>query len=784
MFAEGQRRFLETLSPYARRFLPRMPKPNVDSVSGVPPSIALEQRTSRAGSNSTVATVTEVAHYLRLLFSKLGMPHCPDHGAPIGASDPNALLERVRELKGHWRLLAPVVEARKGTYLDVFNGAQRAGIEFALCDGQIVRTDRPPKLVKSKEHDIDVVLYEGAVRALPESTWKRALDWGKGAVRLAPLLPKTGEPRRYSTRSACPECGFSVPELDPRWFSFNTVQGRCEECEGHGVIEREQRWKGETYIVEEICSACEGSRLAPVPRAVLFRGQGYHELSHLSVGAFRDVVRAWKFDDKEQLIAEAIVRELSRRVEFLVNVGLDYLSLDRAASTLSGGEMQRLRLAAQLGAGLTGALYVLDEPTIGLHPRDTQRLVGNLKELVALGSTVVVVEHDADTIRAADHLVDMGPGGGSRGGRVMASGSPGVVLAHPESPTAKSFAKKPEERKALSIPKDHPHITLSGVSANNLKDVSAEFPVGRLTVVAGVSGSGKSTLVRGVLLPAARRELDLVTDDPLSFESIDLTGVSRAISVDQSPIGRTPRSVPATFLGIWDTIRKLFAASPEAKLAGFSATRFSFNSAQGGRCKTCEGQGVITHEMSFLPDVVQDCPACNGLRFEEETLRVRYLGKNIGEVLQMTIEEASELFAAHRQIRAPLATLVELGAGYIHLGQGSHTLSGGEAQRLKLASELTASVRHEPTLYVLDEPTTGLHQGDVEKLMRVLSLLVDRGDTLVVIEHHPWVIASADHVIELGPEGGAAGGRVVATCTPKRLAKKDTATGKVLAEWV
>jgi excinuclease ABC subunit A len=784
MFAEGQRRFLETLSPYARRFLPRMPKPNVDQVSGVPPSIALEQRTARAGANSTVATVTEVAHYLRLLFAKLGVPHCPHHGEPIGARDPFELFANVRELKGHWRLLAPVVEARKGTYLDVFNDASRAGIEFALCDGQIVRTDLPPVLVKSREHDIDVVLFEGAVRALTESTWKRALDWGKGTVRLAPLLPKTGEPQRYSTLSACPECGFSVPELDPRWFSFNTAQGRCPDCEGQGVKESLKKRKGETIVTTIPCTTCEGSRLAPVPRAVKLHGQGYHELTQCSVAEFQKRIEAWAFAPKQRSVAEPIQRELSRRVDFLVEVGLDYLSLDRAARTLSGGEMQRLRLAAQLGAGLTGALYVLDEPTVGLHPRDTGRLMQNLKKLVALGSTVVVVEHDADTIAAADHLIDMGPGGGGRGGRVMAVGTPSEVLQDPSSPTAQSFARKPKRRPVLEIPKDHPHVALSGVSANNLRNVDAAFPVARLTVVAGVSGSGKSTLVRGVLLPAVRRKLGLVTGDPLAFDKLVVKGVARAISVDQSPIGRTPRSVPATFLGIWDAMRKLFASSTEAKMAGFSATRFSFNSAQGGRCKTCEGQGVITHEMSFLPDVVQDCPACGGLRFEEETLRVRYLGRNIGEMLNLTVEEAVGIFEHHREIRRPLETLVDLGAGYIHLGQGSHTLSGGEAQRLKLASELTASARHEPTLYVLDEPTTGLHQGDVEKLMSVLSRLVDRGDTLVVIEHHPWVIAGADHVIELGPEGGARGGKVVASCTPSKLAKKNTATGRILEAWL
>jgi excinuclease ABC subunit A len=499
------------------------------------------------------------------------------------------------------------------------------------------------------------------------------------------------------------------------------------------------------------------------------------------VGAALARLRTLRFSGDAALIAEGPLVELKRRLEFLSEVGLDYLSLDRAARTLSGGEMQRLRLAAQLGAGLTGALYVLDEPTIGLHPRDTGRLLDNLKKLVDIGSTVLVVEHDADTILAADHLVDLGPGGGSHGGRVVAEGTPREVLRRADSPTGRALSAAPDLRASLPLSDHLPRLELDGASANNLKRVDLRIPLGRFVVVAGVSGSGKSTLIRQVLLPAVRKKLGLVTEDPGPHSGLrGLGALSRAISVDQSPIGRTPRSVPATFLGIWDVIRSIFAAANDAKVRGFDRARFSFNTPKGGRCPACEGQGVITHEMSFLPDVVSRCSACEGKRFEPQTLLVRYLGLSIGDVLELTAEQGAEVFRNHPAIEKPLRTLVDLGAGYVKLGQGSHTLSGGEAQRLKLAAELTAKARHEPTLYVLDEPTTGLHLADVSKLVRVLGRLVERGDTLVVIEHHPLVMAGADYIVELGPEGGDRGGRIVAEGPPRVIAKKRTATGVVL----
>jgi excinuclease ABC subunit A len=768
IFAEGQRRFLETLTPYARQFLPTLPRPDVDGVQGLPPSIALEQRRSRTGGNSTVATVTEVAHYLRLLYAKVGTPHCPECEVPISVLTMDGLMERIRRSKGKGQVFAPVVQSRKGVYLDLFTSAHRAGIWEARVDGERVSTDTPPALRKTKEHDIDLLLWEGKLSDVPREAVETAVSWARGAVR---MVGARGDEQVLSTHRACPSCGKGIPEMDPRWFSFNTQQGRCEVCEGTGLA-----WAGST----EPCEACEGSRLAPMPRAVRVHGRRYHEVVGQSVEGALKELHTWRFSGTQALIADPAIRELSRRIEFLAEVGLGYLGLDRDASTLSGGEMQRLRLSAQLGAGLTGALYVLDEPTIGLHPSDTSRLLKNLQALVATGSTVVVVEHDADTIRAADHLIDLGPGGGRQGGRIVSQGKAAKVLKDPASPTGQALARheilEAEDRGEASA-----FITVRGARAHNLKGIDVRFPVGRLTVVAGVSGSGKSTLVQKILYPAVRQALRLTTEEPLDHDGVDgATQVERAAAVDQQPIGRTPRSVPATFLGVWDDLRKLFAALPESQVRGFKATRYSFNTNGGGRCSVCNGMGVLSHEMSFLPDVITPCDACHGSRFEPSTLEVAYRGMSMGDVLRMTANEAAGFFSSHPRIAAPLRTLADLGVGYVQLGQGSHTLSGGEAQRLKLALELTATVRHRPTLYVLDEPTTGLHVSDVVKLVRVLHQLVDRGDTLVVIEHHPDVIASADHVIELGPGGGEGGGRVVAEGKPRAVARKGTATGKVL----
>jgi excinuclease ABC subunit A len=794
VFAEGQRRFMETLSPYARQFLPTLPRPDVDSVMGVPPSIALEQRTTRGGANSTVATVTEVAHYLRLLFAKVGDLHCPKCDTLVAPSSPNELFTRLTTARETSKktVYAPAVRARKGTYLDLFTAASRAGVKTARVDGAIVSIEPPPKLAKTKEHTIDLLVHYGPLATLDRETFDRALAWGAGGIRVADGAP-TAKPAEseqvFSTARACPKCGTGVPELDPRWFSFNTKQGQCEACEGTGIEGgAEAIANGET----DACETCEGSRLSAIPRRVMVHGETYAQFTARDVTSALERTRTWRFQGDAATIAKAPHAELRRRLTFVEQVGLGYLALDRAASTLSGGEMQRLRLSAQLGSGLTGALYVLDEPTIGLHPRDTKALLTNLRALVDGGSTVVVVEHDAETIRAADHLLDLGPGGGRNGGHVVASGPAAAVLADPRSPTGIALAQSARIERPVR-PVAERWIELVGATAHNLKDVTLRVPVGRMCVVAGVSGSGKSTLVRHVLYPALRRALGLVADEPGAHASLtgvdaaskkrglDVTGVKRALAVDQSPIGRTPRSAPVTFLGVWDELRKLFASLPESKIRGYTPARFSFNTASGGRCTACDGQGYIVSEMAFLPDVVAPCETCGGARFEASTLDIRYAGLSIGDVLHLSAEDAAKVFHAHKKIARPLSLLHDLGVGYVQLGQGSNTLSGGEAQRLKLAAELCAGSAHEPTVYVLDEPTTGLHLSDVRRLLLVLEQLVARGDTLVVIEHHPDVIACADWVVELGPEAGRHGGEIVYAGDARGLAKAKTATGKYLA---
>ncbi len=776
IYAEGQRRFMETLSPYARQFLPQLPRPDVDHVSGVPPAIALSQRISRAGANSTVATVTEVAHYLRLLYAKVGVPYCPTCDEPAHATSIDALMGLLQKLGSEpHTLYSPAVRGRKGTYLEVFQLASRSGITKARVDGKLVATEPPPRLVKTAEHHIDLIVAHGSPAQFGRAQLDLAIQLGDGNVTIAPGEPsaKSGRSdRTYSTTRSCGKCGQGIPELDPRWFSFNTKQGQCSLCEGRGHDPNNE---------SKPCRGCHGTRLAPLPRKVRLHDLTYAELTAQSVRRALAIVTEWYFVGSDEKVSNAPLHELRRRLRFIEQVGLGYLSLDRAASTLSGGEMQRLRLSAQLGAGLTGSLYVLDEPTIGLHPRDTDRLLGNLRALADLGSTVLVIEHDEATIRAADYLLDLGPSGGKHGGEIIAQGPAAEVLKHPLSPTAHALGSQPAARPKR--PLSNRMLTLRGASAHNLKNVTLKLPVGRFNVVAGVSGSGKSTLVQKVLYPTLRLALGLASEQPLGSAKLDGSGaVKRALLVDQSPIGRTPRSVPATFLSVWDEIRRLYAGLPESKVRGFAAGRFSFNSAGGGRCPTCEGQGVQVSEMSFLPDVITPCEACGGQRFEPSTLTVQFQGLTIGDVLQLSAEEAVHHFANHPKIRRPLQTLCELGIGYIQLGQGSHTLSGGEAQRLKLAAELTALSHHEPTVYVLDEPTTGLHISDARRLIELLHKLVDRGDTLVIIEHHLEVIAAADWVVELGPDAGQQGGQIVFAGDPESLSATQTETGKSLAK--
>jgi excinuclease ABC subunit A len=777
IYAEGQRRFLETLSPYARQYLPSLGRADVDRVVGIPPAISLEQRTARAGAMSTVATVTEVAHYLRLLYAKVATPFCPKCDLPIGARSPEAIVE---ELGTHYppnanlSIFAPVVRARKGLHGEVIERARKSGVEQVRVDGVDYEPDKVPTLKKTKVHD--VWLWMGAAHANePAKLMKMiraavSLAEGNCVIERDERSGRVGEAQVVSTRRACPKCGLGIPELDPRHFSFNTPQGQCKSCEGRGV---------DADGVQ--CRACGGSRLAPIPRAVRLGGKRFHEAMASTPEEMRDALTAMTLTAREALIAEAPKSQLESKLTTLLELGLDYLTLDRRANTLSGGEMQRLRLAAQIGAGLTGVLYVLDEPTIGLHGRDTQRLVKAMRALVDRGASVIVVEHDAEVIQSADWVVDLGPAGGKAGGHVAANGPAAEVLAG-DGPTAKALRIALGEGARRRPMKGVEAVTVKGARGHNLQSTTARFPLGRFVCVAGVSGSGKSTLVEKILLRAVRQKLKLTTDDPLGYQSIDgWKALKRAVAIDQSPIGRTPRSVPATYVGIWDEIRKLFALMPESKKRGWGIGRFSFNTSAesgGGRCETCDGAGVKHVEMAFMADVVVPCEVCAGARFSRETRDVKLHGYDAGEVLGLTVEEARQVFSQVAKVKRPLDLLHDLGVGYLALGQGSHTLSGGEAQRIKLATELQTGGGG--TLYVLDEPTTGLHVSDVMRLISVMQQLVDRGDSLVVIEHHPSVLRAADWIIELGPGGGRAGGRVVAEGTPDELAAMDTATSSVL----
>jgi excinuclease ABC subunit A len=776
VYAEGQRRFLETLSPYARQYLPSLGRADVESIAGIPPAISLEQRTARAGGMSTVATVTEVAHHLRLLFARVATPHCPDCALPIGARSAEVIAEDLAHtLEGKTKISvwAPIVRARKGLHREVFERAVAAGISRVRVDGVECSPDAPPKLAKTKVHDVSLDLGQVSVseREALVARIQRAASLAQGHAVLEPRT-KGAAPIALSTRRACPRCGRGVPELDPRHFSFNTAQGRCSACEGAGVDP-----DGAT------CGECEGTRLAELPRAVRLGSLRYHETVALTPSELRSALKSLTLDARAASIARAPMVELEARLRTLEELGLDYLALDRRAGTLSGGEMQRLRLAAQIGAGLTGVLYVLDEPTIGLHAIDTERLVRAMRRLVDRGASVIAVEHDAEVIRAADWVVDMGPSGGQGGGRVVAQGPGSEVLARPDSPTAEALRRRPSAAaRARPVPSTAARLALSDVHAHNLRGTSIEVPLGRLVAVAGISGSGKSTLVDGVLFPTVRAALGLDAETAVGRATLRGAAALRdARRIDQSPIGRTPRSVPATYVGIWDEIRRMFASTPEARARGWSVSRFSFNTSTskgGGRCEACEGAGVKAVEMSFLPDVVIPCELCEGMRFSRETRAVKLHGFDAGELLRLTVDEARGVFSQVSGLARALELLASLGLGYLSLGQGSHTLSGGEAQRVKLATELQG--RGGSTLYVLDEPTTGLHVADVERLVSVLQRLVDRGDSVVVVEHHPSVLAAADWLIELGPGGGRHGGQVVAAGPPQEVAKGRSATAAVL----
>ena len=813
VFGEGQRRYLESLNAYARQFVQPASRPDVDAIFGIPPTVAIEQRTSRGGRKSTVATLTEIQPFLRLMYVKLGTQFCPKCEVAVKPQSFEAIAAQIMsDFRGRSvELLAPLIVSRKGLYTDLAKWARAKGFEQLRVDGDYLPTRKWPRLDRYKEHNIELpvgmVVVEPKNEALLREQLQLALEHGKGVIKLLVLGELDARPVTFSTLRACPSCGDSFPEPDPRLFSYNAKHGWCPSCYGTGlrtvgkVDDPDALDLGEAELQsEEPCPACAGARLNPVARAVRFRELGIHQLAARPVDRVAEFFGELVLAPREADIARDLVSEIRGRLDFLHQVGLGYLALDRAAPTLSGGEAQRIRLAAQLGSNLRGVCYILDEPTIGLHPRDNRLLLDTLEALKARGNTLLVVEHDEDTIRRADHVIDLGPGAGVRGGQVVAEGRLADLMAAPDSATGRCFREplmhpvKPRR----GVADDHPSLVLRGASLHNLRKVDARVPLARLTVVTGVSGSGKSTLARDVLLSGMRQLL--AADSAKAADVPPLAGcgaidgwqqVGRVLEVDQTPIGKTPRSCPATYIGFWDAIRKLFADTNEARLRGWKANRFSFNTG-AGRCPTCEGQGQVTIEMNFLPDVKVRCETCDGARFNPETLAVRWRERTIAEVLAMPVEEAVSFFAAHPAIAHPLRLLEEVGLGYLTLGQPSPTLSGGEAQRIKLVTEL-AKVRgdggilrpEKHTLYVLDEPTVGLHMADVEKLIQVLHRLADAGHTVLVIEHDLDVMAEADWLIDLGPEGGDEGGRIVVAGPVEQVcATKASHTGRILAEFI
>ena len=879
IYAEGQRRYVESLSAYARQFLSMMEKPDVDHIEGLSPAISIEQKSTSHNPRSTVGTITEIYDYLRLLYARVGIPRCPEHGVSLQAQTVSQMVDQVlAQPEGErWMLLAPVVNARKGEHVLLLEDLKAQGFLRARIDGEIYELDEPPALDLKKKHTIEVIVDRFKIRddialRLAES-FETALRLSEGLAIATSM--ENGAHLLFSERYACPHCGYSLSELEPRIFSFNNPKGACPSCDGlgvrqhfdpqlvvhnpdislaggavrgwdrrnayyyqiicalakhygldpeapfsnipksvqaailygsgdeaisfqlnmgdgkartshypfEGIIPNMERRYRETdsqmvrdelakYLAQQVCGACDGARLNQGARNVYVEDRPLHHITRLPIRETLHFFQTLNIPGHRGEIAAKINKEIQERLEFLVNVGLDYLTLDRSADTLSGGEAQRIRLASQIGAGLVGVMYVLDEPSIGLHQRDNERLLNTLFRLRDLGNTVIVVEHDEDAILAADHIVDIGPGAGVHGGHIVSQGTPAQIQADPDSLTGRYLSGA----LTIDIPKkttpndSAKQLVIKGACGNNLKNVTVNFPVGLLTCVTGVSGSGKSTLINDTLYSHAARVINGASCIPAPCEAIEgLEQFDKVVDIDQSPIGRTPRSNPATYTGIFTPIRELFAAVPEARSRGYTPGRFSFN-VKGGRCEACAGDGVIKVEMHFLPDIFVPCDVCHGKRYNRETLEIRYKGKTIHEVLEMTVEDATQFFSAIPSLARKLQTLIDVGLSYITLGQNAVTLSGGEAQRVKLAKELSKRDTG-TTLYILDEPTTGLHFHDIKQLLGVLHTLRDHGNTLIVIEHNLDVIKTADWIVDMGPEGGSGGGTLVAEGTPKQLAK-------------
>lgn len=887
LYAEGQRRYVESLSAYARQFLGQMDKPDVDSIDGLSPAISIDQKTTSKNPRSTVGTVTEINDYLRLLFARVGHPICPNDHIEITSQSVEQMVDKVLELPDRKKIqiLAPIVVKKKGQHKKVFERVQKEGYVRVRVDGETYDVSEVPELEKNKKHDIAIVIDRIVVK---EGVRSRLFDSIEAALRLADgyvLIDVIGEEEMlFSEHYACPYCGFTVGELEPRLFSFNAPFGACPDCDGLGVklevdidlvipdktktlnegaiipwnpissqyypqmlaqacesygidmdtpfedlpIEHQEivlngtsesfhfhyendfggvrdvetsfegvmtnikrryhdtnsdftREQMRLYMTELTCKTCDGYRLNPQALSVQINGTNIGQTNELSIQHAVEFFENLTLSEQEKVIARPILKEVNDRLSFLENVGLDYLTLSRASGTLSGGEAQRIRLATQIGSNLSGVLYILDEPSIGLHQRDNDRLIGSLKKMRDLGNTLVVVEHDEDTMRAADYLIDVGPGAGHQGGEIVSAGTPAQVAKDKHSLTGQYLSGK----KSIPVPETRRKgtgkaIKITGATENNLKNVSVEFPLGEFVAVTGVSGSGKSTLVNSILKKALAQKINRNSAKPGKFKTITgYEGIEKIIDIDQSPIGRTPRSNPATYTSVFDDIRDLFAQTNEAKMRGYKKGRFSFN-VKGGRCEACRGDGIIKIEMHFLPDVYVPCEVCHGKRYNSETLEVHYKGKSIADILEMTVEDAVEFFQPIPKIHRKLQTIVDVGLGYVTMGQPATTLSGGEAQRMKLASELH-KISNGKNFYILDEPTTGLHTDDIARLLHVLQRLVDAGNTVLVIEHNLDVIKTADHLIDLGPEGGEGGGTILATGTPEELVKvKESYTGHYL----